>query len=144
MQSHIRRVHENSDSRICDICAKFFKCSKSYEMHYLTVHTDIQQKVQCEICGKWLKHAESLKEHKRRHTATSETCQYCGRISSNKKALRAHILSAHSAPKYPCTICNKLFKKTQTLKVIIAFNFYLLIPIKMNYIGTYGHTCWKN
>lgn len=84
----------------------------------MSEHTDIQQKVQCEICGNWLKHADSLKEHKRRHSATSETCKYCGRISANKKSLRAHIKTVHTAAAFPCTVCEKVFKKTQTLRVI--------------------------
>lgn len=120
LTAHIKKVHQNGDSRICDICAKFFKCSKSYEMHYISMHTDIQQKVQCEQCGKWLKHAGTLKEHMRRHVAKNAPCQLCGHISSNIKALRAHMRSAHRDPSFPCTICNKMFKKTQTLKVSTA------------------------
>lgn len=118
MENHIKRVHEGGDSRICDICAKYFKCSKSYDTHYLVEHTNISQQVQCDLCGRWLKHIESLKEHKRRHLAENAPCPYCDRISPNKKSLKAHIKSAHADPAYPCTVCNKSFKKQITLKVI--------------------------
>lgn len=53
LRFHIKRVHEDSDSRMCDICARYFKCAKSYDHHYLVHHTNIQLKVQCDICGVW-------------------------------------------------------------------------------------------
>lgn len=89
------------------------------------MHTNIQQKVRCELCGKWLKHEYGLKEHMRRHSATNEKCESCGRISANKKALRAHIRIVHGDPAFRCTICDKTFKRTKTLKVqsIISTNF---------------------
>lgn len=81
------------------------------------MHTNIQQRVQCDLCGKWLKHSGTLKEHMRKHVAKKAPCQICGHISSNIKALRAHMRSAHREASFPCTICGKMFKKTQTLKV---------------------------
>lgn len=116
---HISRVHENGDSCVCDVCARFFKCSISYERHYRNEHTNLTEKVQCELCGNWLKHSESLREHMRRHQASSETCKLCGHVSANIKAMRAHIRSAHTAATLPCTVCGKMFKKPQTLKVLI-------------------------
>lgn len=115
---HISRVHENGDSCVCDVCARFFKCSISYERHYRNEHTNLTEKVQCDLCGNWLKHSESLREHMRRHQASSETCKLCGHVSANIKAMRAHIRSAHTAATLPCAVCGKMFKKPQTLKVL--------------------------
>lgn len=114
---HINRVHENGDSCVCDVCARFFKCSISYRRHYRNEHTNLTEKVQCDLCGNWLKHSESLREHMRRHQASSETCKLCGHVSANIKAMRAHIRSAHTAATLPCPVCGKMFKKPQTLKV---------------------------
>lgn len=114
-------------NRVCDVCARFFKCSKSYERHYQVEHTNIDQRVQCDLCQKWFKHLDTLKDHIRRHFAASATCKYCGRVSSNKKSLRLHIRNVHAdidssvktKNEFPCTVCEKIFKKKQTLRVIV-------------------------
>lgn len=64
------------------------KCSKSYERyerHYLvehTEHTNIEQRIQCDLCQNWFKQfkyldtPDTLKDHirrPRRHYAASET-----------------------------------------------------------------------
>lgn len=111
--------------RVCEKCSKFFKCSKSYERHYQVEHTNIDQRVKCDICQKWFKHLDTLKDHIRRHYAASATCNYCGRVSSNKKSLRLHIRNVHAdidssvktKNEFPCTVCEKIFKKKQTLRV---------------------------
>ncbi|XP_031638313.1 transcription factor grauzone-like [Contarinia nasturtii] len=124
LRLHIEKVHNKADSRVCDVCARFFKCSKSYERHYQVEHTNIDQRVQCDLCQKWFKHLDTLKDHIRRHYAQSATCKYCGRVSSNKKSLRLHIRNLHAdvdssvktKNEFPCTICEKIFKKKQTLR----------------------------
>lgn len=127
----MKKVHEQAHSRVCDICAKYFKCPESYERHYELEHSNIDQRVQCEICHHWFKHAYTLAGHMRRHKATQEICKYCGRVSKNKMTLRTHIRNMHSdvdttfKPKneFPCTICGKVFAKRQTLKVCIENAF---------------------
>lgn len=127
LRFHVKKVHEQAHSRVCDICAKYFKCPESYERHYELEHSNIDQRVQCEICHHWFKHAYTLAGHMRRHKATQEVCKYCGRVSKNKMTLRTHIRNMHSdvdttfKPKneFPCTICGKVFAKRQTLKVCI-------------------------
>lgn len=135
LRFHIDKVHNLGDSRVCDICARFFKCSKSYERHYQVEHTNIDQRVQCDLCQKWFKHLDTLKEHIRRHKADRAQCKYCGRVSSNKKSLRLHVRNVHadidssvkSRNEYPCTVCGKIFKKKQTLRVSLT-------PIQFNVV----------
>ncbi|KAG4078967.1 hypothetical protein HA402_010919 [Bradysia odoriphaga] len=122
LKSHIKRVHHNVHSHICELCAKPFKSGKSYEKHYINLHTNISQKVQCDMCGKWLKHKDSLKKHILWHNSKTETCGVCGRVSSNIRALRAHIRSAHREASLECTICGKMFKKQQVLKEHVAIH----------------------
>jgi uncharacterized Zn-finger protein len=125
LRLHVKKVHEEAHSRVCDICAKYFKCPESYDRHYEVEHSEVDQRVQCEICHNWFKHAYTLAAHMRRHKAAQETCKYCGHISKNRMTLRAHIRNMHSEldtgfkPRsvFPCTICGKLFGKRQTLKV---------------------------
>lgn len=117
LRHHIKRVHDHAFGHICDICAKYFKCAQSYDLHYSIEHTHTAQKVQCERCGKWLKHQKTLEKHMMWHNDATETCKICGRVSANKRALRAHTKLAHTEPAYTCTVCEKKFKKKQTLKV---------------------------
>lgn len=119
--------------RVCDVCARFFKCSKSYERHYQVEHTNIDQRVQCDLCRKWFKHLDTLKDHIRRHYAATETCKYCGRVSSNKKSLRLHIRNVHAdidssvktRNEFPCSVCGKIFKKKQTLRVSVRLSIQM-------------------
>lgn len=119
-------------SRVCDVCARFFKCSKSYERHYQVEHTNIDQRVQCDLCRKWFKHLDTLKDHIRRHYAATETCKHCGRVSSNKKSLRLHIRNVHAdidssvktRNEFPCSVCGKIFKKKQTLRVSVSLTTF--------------------
>lgn len=128
LRLHVKKVHENSHSRVCDVCAKYFKCPESYERHYELEHSNVDQRVQCKICQHWFKHAYTLACHMRRHRAVAETCKHCGRVSKNKMTLRMHIRNMHSdidttfKPKneFPCTVCGKLFAKRQTLKVSVG------------------------
>lgn len=125
LRLHIERVHRQGDSRVCDVCARFFKCSKSYDLHYRVQHTDVDQRVQCQECQKWVKHDDALKSHMRRHNATPETCKHCSKTYPGKKCLRLHIRNVHADVdstvtvkyEFPCPVCGKVFKKKQTLRV---------------------------
>lgn len=117
IKRHILNVHEHVNSRICDICAKYFQTAKAFELHYLVEHTNKVERVQCHVCGKWLKHLEMLKEHSKRHEDTKVACTICGKVSINKKALRTHVRRIHEAKIYTCTFCNKEFKRDLALKV---------------------------
>ncbi len=92
LKGHIDRVHHNIHSHICELCAKRFKSGKSYERHYITVHTNISQKVQCEMCGKWMKNKGSLKKHTIWHNSESATCKVNIKRQYNSPTKR-HIVS---------------------------------------------------
>lgn len=107
----------HQSNNISFFSAKYFKCKQSYDLHYSIAHSHTAQKVQCERCGKWLKHQKTLEKHMMWHNDGTETCKICGRVSANKRALRAHTKLAHTEPAFTCTVCEKKFKKKQTLKV---------------------------
>ncbi|KAJ6646329.1 Transcription factor grauzone, partial [Pseudolycoriella hygida] len=69
-----------------------------------------------------LKHKDSLKKHIIWHNSKTATCGVCGRVSSNIRALRAHMQSAHREASLECTICGKMFKKQQVLKEHMAIH----------------------
>lgn len=54
LDSHIKNVHQNLYSNICDICAVMFKSKYSVEQHKVDVHgINAVPKVQCDKCGAW-------------------------------------------------------------------------------------------
>lgn len=102
---------------MCEICAKVFKKQRSYELHFMVEHTNSVQKVQCELCGIWLKHEEMLRQHKMRHRETVQTCPICGRQSKNRKSLASHLKRVHTEALFKCNVCEKSFKRQLALKV---------------------------
>lgn len=122
LRQHIRRVHDHVYSHVCDICAKLFRSASSYELHHALVHAKTKMSVQCDQCGRWLKHQKTLDKHMQWHTDKAVACPQCGKESPNKRALRAHIKLSHTEPAFSCTVCEKMFKKRQTLKEHMAIH----------------------
>lgn len=115
--------HTNIDQRVqCDLCQKVRNqmCLNRKQLILIQIYL---------FTEKWFKHLDTLKDHIRRHYAASATCKYCGRVSSNKKSLRLHIRNVHAdidssvktKNEFPCTVCEKIFKKKQTLRVRNTF-----------------------
>jgi uncharacterized Zn-finger protein len=120
LNTHERGVHQNAYQHICEICAKTFKSKMFYERHKTTVHLNIQTpKVQCQQCGAWLKHEESLRSHLRRHESGKNTyvCKICGKQAPNEEALRSHNRYVHQTERnHKCSVCEKAFKKAWNLR----------------------------
>lgn len=118
LANHIRGVHENAFAHMCHICAKTFKSKQVYDLHLQHEHLDTEPpKLQCSICGNWLKHEHSLRKHMARHGQTEEVCKLCNKVAPNRHALGNHMRYVHSERSYKCTMCDKAFKKPIGLKV---------------------------
>lgn len=72
---------------------------------------------QCDICGKWVKNQNILRTHKATHIHVERKCPHCDKIKMTRVALTKHIQFAHSAPKHPCTFCEKSFRRAKSLRV---------------------------
>ncbi|XP_037902467.1 transcription factor grauzone-like isoform X3 [Hermetia illucens] len=124
LKTHIRGIHENAYSRICDICAKVLPSKGLFIKHKLEHEGIVEPRVQCEECEKWLKNAYQLKLHMRKHTRPAVNqfaCTECGKTAPTKNALRGHIRYVHkSGRQYKCTYCDKAFKRPLTLKEHMA------------------------
>ena len=88
------------------------------------------EEVQCQVCGKTLKHMQILKTHmKEVHGDRSYTCNLCGLTLSCQRNLNTHMIS-HTTPSIPCDQCGKLFKRKYAVKNHIK-KFHMQIKEKM-------------
>jgi len=119
--THFRVVHDKQNSYVCDICARVFKSRIVFDRHHNEIHLGIKpQKIQCQVCGAWLKHEHALRSHTRRHHENNDVehiCNICGKKSPNKDALKSHTKYVHVLEKkLKCTYCDKAFKKPKELR----------------------------
>lgn len=82
---------------------------------------------ECDECGLLLSSHLLLKRHKDlKHPiggSRDYTCHICNKISPTMRALKKHIKCAHEMGyDYKCTLCEKAFKRSDNLKVILWKN----------------------
>lgn len=117
LTSHIKRVHNLSDARVCQICSKVIKTKADFKTHQLT-HIDSKlPKLQCKLCDAQLKNDNSMRKHMKRHNDTEHTCQICNRVYYNKLSLNEHMRYMHSGSEQACKMCEKVFRTSHQLKV---------------------------
>lgn len=124
---HILKVHERIDQRICDVCAKVFKTKEGFQDHMKTQHMGIEEpRVQCTICGAWLKNRGTLNKHMKIHTDSPQVCDICHKMKPTRTALNHHKRLVHGDASFHCTICKKTFKRqlslTVSLKLFMVFS----------------------
>lgn len=117
-------IHEYTSGHVCEICARQFKTKQTLQTHFENEHSETPRpKLQCNICGAWLKHKRDLIKHLQRHQdindANVETfkCTICDKVAPNKHALSGHMRSVHIEERHVCTLCSKSFKRAKNLKV---------------------------
>lgn len=121
LKNHVRTMHENKNPTkcVCDKCGKGFR-GPSQLMKHAATHGD--EKVQCDICGKWQKHEYSLQEHKARaHRRAPQKCPHCDTLAYNPNEMKIHMSQFHSQHKHQCSICQKSFARPVRLKVCVRW-----------------------
>lgn len=117
LKTHISKVHERAEERICDICARIFKSKEGFQDHMVSHREKEEPRVQCTHCGIWLKNKGSLNKHVKMHTEKPQTCKICHKVKPTRSALKNHMQIVHGEAIYECTICGKKFKRQLTLTV---------------------------
>ena len=118
----------------CPHCGLIVVGKKSYKKHLRNSHQMLMprdgEEVQCQVCGKTLKHMQILKTHmKEVHGDRDYTCNLCGLTLSCQRNLNTHMIT-HTTPSIPCDQCGKLFKRKYAVKNHIK-KFHMQIKEKM-------------
>lgn len=113
LRIHIANVH-NKDTTykfVCEQCGKHFARKIAFQRH-MNEHAGIEApKVQCTICGRWLKkmyyknHMDTVHGNRER----VHECDICHRMYPHAVALQNHKSKAHIEPRHKCEFCGKLF-----------------------------------
>lgn len=117
-------MHNKQSANICDICGKVFSTPYTLFNHTQLVHgedggRDVT-KLQCSICGAWLKNKYCMQSHMKRHTDGSVACPLCSHVAPNRRALQMHRNFKHTDPKFKCQMCQKPFKTTKQMREHMA------------------------
>ncbi|XP_017492002.1 PREDICTED: transcription factor grauzone-like isoform X2 [Rhagoletis zephyria] len=123
LKIHISMQHRRA-KRVCHVCAKEIRSKAAFEKH-LRVHIgDSEPRIKCPRpdCDRWLKDAENLRHHMKRHSVEGQvlTCKECGRTYKNRPALYSHMFYVHPKEVFACKQCNKTFKKAISLREHMA------------------------
>lgn len=108
-------------TNVCHVCAKKIKDKHSFEKHVRSHFEQMGPRIKCTYpdCESWLKDADSLKQHLKRHNPEGEIfkCNACDKVCKNRRALTSHKSYSHSKEIFQCEYCQKTFKKAITLRV---------------------------
>lgn len=113
LKDHIKYRHvEGSDTRIkCDYCDRWL-LKQSMKAHIK--HSHQKQGANCPICGKHLKHKDSISSHLRQvHNKGVKKwkCNYCDKGYYTQTKLKEHVAVVHTR-EYPwaCRVCGRQYR----------------------------------
>uniref|UniRef100_A0A182IZG6 C2H2-type domain-containing protein n=1 Tax=Anopheles atroparvus TaxID=41427 RepID=A0A182IZG6_ANOAO len=94
----------------CEYCKKWFNGKYNLRKHIRFLHNEEGQVFRCEICQHVSPNSRALSNHKQRiHVEEKFECEYCGKRFKHRPNLREHIASHTGNPLYSCEICGVTF-----------------------------------
>ncbi|KFB44561.1 AGAP005481-PA-like protein [Anopheles sinensis] len=112
MERHIKEHLglELSEKLQCPCCGKWFNGKYNLKKHVRFLHKEEGQVFRCDICQHESPNSRALSYHKQRvHVEEKHECEYCGKRFKRKLYLREHIASHTGNPLYTCEICGVKF-----------------------------------
>ncbi|XP_011190978.2 zinc finger protein 69 [Zeugodacus cucurbitae] len=111
---HIKYVHMNERSFICEECGEAVRSKGQLKQHMLT-HTDYAP-FECEVCKKGFKNQVRLKKHMETHNPNKHICAECGLQLNSRATLNRHLLVHSDVMQHKCDFCGRAFKRAKALK----------------------------
>ncbi|EDV94727.1 zinc finger protein weckle [Drosophila grimshawi] len=115
LKYHIDRVHMNKKPFICDCCGKCVKTASELKEHKL-VHTDDRPFV-CALCNAAFKNKKRLNIHSQTHGEPSYECEICGKKLQTRAIWNKHKVVHTNERRFECTICGTAIKNSTALKI---------------------------
>ncbi|XP_053674583.1 transcription factor grauzone-like [Anopheles nili] len=118
MERHIKEHLglELNEKVQCHLCEKWFNGKYNLKKHIRFIHIEQGQDFQCDICHHKYPNTRALVYHKQRvHVEEKFECEYCGKRFKRKIYLKEHIASHTRQPLYSCEICDSTFNSNGNL-----------------------------
>uniref|UniRef100_A0A182T9L9 Transcription factor grauzone n=1 Tax=Anopheles maculatus TaxID=74869 RepID=A0A182T9L9_9DIPT len=95
----------------CEYCKKWFSGKYNLNKHIRFLHMQDGQVFPCDICQHVSPNSRALANHKQRiHVEERFECEYCGKRFKRRPNLREHVATHTNVPLYTCEICeNRTF-----------------------------------
>uniref|UniRef100_A0A182WQS7 C2H2-type domain-containing protein n=1 Tax=Anopheles minimus TaxID=112268 RepID=A0A182WQS7_9DIPT len=95
----------------CEYCKKWFSGKYNLNKHIRFLHMQDGQVFPCDVCQHVSPNSRALANHKQRiHVEERFECEYCGKRFKRRPNLREHIATHTNVPLYSCEICeNRTF-----------------------------------
>uniref|UniRef100_A0AAG5DEF3 Transcription factor grauzone n=1 Tax=Anopheles atroparvus TaxID=41427 RepID=A0AAG5DEF3_ANOAO len=94
----------------CHVCQRWFHGKYNLRKHIRFMHIEDGQVFRCDICQHESPNSRALLDHKKRvHVEERFECEFCGKRFKRKLYLREHIASHTGKPLYSCEVCGATF-----------------------------------
>ncbi|XP_035904952.1 zinc finger protein OZF-like [Anopheles stephensi] len=95
----------------CEYCKKWFSGKYNLNKHIRFLHMQDGQAFPCDVCQHVSPNSRALANHKQRiHVEERFECEYCGKRFKRRPNLREHVATHTNVPLYTCEICeNRTF-----------------------------------
>ncbi len=124
LKSHVNRVHDKMKKVSCALCEKNFLTNQEKKSHMDLVHRKENDHAvkshKCEFCSSSFYTPKKLKTHVERvhEKVKNFPCKYegCEKMFTCTDNMNQHYSYEHVEAKFPCELCDKVFKTKQHLQ----------------------------
>ncbi len=126
LKAHVNRVHDKIKKVSCDLCEKEFLTNQEKKSHMDLAHAASSTEEKnvknhtCELCSSSFYTIKKLKTHVERvHEKIKKVpCKHegCEKMFTCRDTMNQHYAYEHVEAKFPCELCDKIFKTKQHLQ----------------------------